>query len=82
MTCYIATGGAHLPVSVAIGGLVLRLGSWGSSEPPVAPAGAITLPTGPPTDARPVPAGGLNGPPRHAVDPGASGDGRRSESEL
>jgi hypothetical protein len=47
--CYIATGGAHLPVSVAIGGLVLRLGSWGSSEPPVAPVGAITLPTGSPT---------------------------------
>ncbi len=44
VTCFVAVGGTHLPVSVAIGGLVLHLGSWGSSEPPAAPAGAIPLP--------------------------------------
>ena len=53
VTCYVAVGGTHLPVSVAIGGLVLRLGSWGSSVPVAAPAGALPLPP----QATPVPPG-------------------------
>jgi hypothetical protein len=54
VTCYVATGGTHLPVSVDIGGLTLRLGSWGSSEPAPAPTGATPLPPEAPT----APAGG------------------------
>jgi hypothetical protein len=44
VTCYVAVGGSHLPVSVTVGGLVLRLGSWGASEPTTVPAGATPLP--------------------------------------
>jgi hypothetical protein len=53
VTCYVAVGGTHLPVSVAIGGLVLHLGSWGSSASPAAPVGATPLPP----QAAPVPSG-------------------------
>ncbi len=43
-TCYVAVGGKHLPVAVIIGGLSLRLESWGKSMAVTAPSGAIPLP--------------------------------------
>jgi hypothetical protein len=53
VTCYVAVGSTHLPVSVAIGGLVLHLGSWGPSQPAAAPMDAAPLPP----QAVPVPSG-------------------------
>ena len=44
-TCYLAVGGRHLPVSVTIGGLALRLSSWGETRTVTAPQGAVLLPT-------------------------------------
>jgi len=42
-TCYIALGGSHLPVSVTLGGLSLRLKSWGETKVVTAPANAVQL---------------------------------------
>ena len=42
-TCYIALGGAHLPVSVTLGGLSLRLRSWGQTQAVTAPTGVVQL---------------------------------------
>lgn len=44
-TCVVALGGKHLPVSVTISGITLRLESWGKTEAVDAPHGAIPLPT-------------------------------------
>jgi len=42
-TCDIAIKGKHLPVSVTIAGLQLRLSSWGKVQAVVAPQGAIPI---------------------------------------
>lgn len=42
-TCYVATGGAHLPVLADIGGLQLRFSSWGKAMKVTAPEGAVPL---------------------------------------
>jgi hypothetical protein len=42
-TCYIALGGTHLPVSVTLGGLSLRLRSWGQTQAVAAPTGVVQL---------------------------------------
>lgn len=42
-TCYIALGGHHLPVSVTLGGISLRLKSWGQTKAVMAPAGVVQL---------------------------------------
>jgi hypothetical protein len=47
VTCWVATGGNHLPILVIIGGLTLRLGSWGVTKAVSVPAGAIPLPETP-----------------------------------
>jgi len=42
-TCYVALGGQHLPVSVTLAGLSLRLRSWGQTKAVTAPPGAVQL---------------------------------------
>ena len=44
-TCFIAVGGRHLPVSVTLGSLTLRLRSWGRTQTLSAPASFVPLPT-------------------------------------
>jgi hypothetical protein len=44
VTCDVSLGGSHLPVLVTIGGLSLRLGSWGTTRPLAVPSGSVPLP--------------------------------------
>jgi len=44
VTVAVSLGGSHLPVLVTIGGLPLRLGSWGRTQPLAAPAGSVPIP--------------------------------------
>ena len=43
-TCFVALDGSHLPVMVTIGGLSLRLGSWGKRQVVTVPTGTVPLP--------------------------------------
>jgi len=42
-TCYVELGGKHLPVSVTLGGLSLRLEGWGEIKAVAVPTGAVQL---------------------------------------
>jgi hypothetical protein len=44
VTCAVSLDGSHLPVLVTIGGLSLRLGSWGTTRPLAAPTGSVPMP--------------------------------------
>jgi hypothetical protein len=42
-TCDVSLTGKHLPVSVTLGGVPIRLGSWGTTRTVTAPPGAVPL---------------------------------------
>ncbi len=49
VTCYLATGGTHLPVAVTVSGLTLHLSGWGRARGLAAPVDASPMPALPTT---------------------------------